>query len=131
MCGWSRARPSSRHVRLIAELIAATWRSAVVEATRHGLPGLREPRELQTPYARGRLDISKTLRLRAARRPQVSSIHRPKVVDNPVSRVLVLADRVLDRRLGRSDWRGTRLAEVMPRLRGAVGDRPACHHAAT
>jgi 5-methylcytosine-specific restriction enzyme subunit McrC len=110
---------------LIAELIAATWRSAVVEATRHGLPGLREPRERQAPYVRGRLDVSKTLRLRAARRPQVASIERPKIVDNPVSRVLVLADRVLDRRLARRDWRGTRVDEVMPRLRGAVGNRPA------
>jgi 5-methylcytosine-specific restriction enzyme subunit McrC len=110
---------------LIAELIAATWRVAVAQATRHGLPGLREPREREAPYARGRLDVSKTLRLRATRRPQVASVERPKVVDNAVSRVLVLADRVLDRRLARADWRGSRVAEVMPRLRAAVGSRPA------
>ncbi|MEJ7783470.1 MAG: hypothetical protein WKF96_01620 [Solirubrobacteraceae bacterium] len=110
---------------LIAELLAATWRAAVVEATRHGLPGLREPRQSQAPYVRGRLDVSKTLRLRAARRPQVASVEHPKIFDNPVSRVLVLADRALDRRLDRRDWRGARVAEVMPRLRGAAGSRPA------
>jgi 5-methylcytosine-specific restriction enzyme subunit McrC len=109
---------------LIAELIAATWCSALAEAMRHGPPGLREPREHQGPYVRGRLDLSKTLRQRAAGQPHVTSIERPRVADNPVSRAVVLADRVLDRRLGRDDWRGARVAEMMPRLREAVGPRP-------
>jgi 5-methylcytosine-specific restriction enzyme subunit McrC len=109
---------------LIAELVAGAWRSAIVEATRHGLPGLRAARHRQGPHARGRLDVSGTLRLRAARQPHLASIERPKLVDNPVSRAIVLADRVLDRRLGRPDWRGDRVEEVMPRLRGAVGNRP-------
>lgn len=109
---------------LIAELLAASWRSTVIEAARHGLPGLREPSAHVAPYVRGGLDVKRTIKLRASRRPYVASVSRPKVIDNPVTRVIVLADRVLDRRLQRSDWRGERVEEIMPRLRAAVGTRP-------
>ena len=110
---------------LIAELVAATWRSTLADAARHGLPGLRTPRLHISEHARGRIDVAHTLRLRAAQRPQVASISRPKNIDNPISRIIVLADRVLDRRLKRRDWRGERIEEIMPRLRAAVGHRPA------
>ena len=119
-----RAAEHGKTSALIAELVAATWRSAVVEASRHGPPGLRAPRRHISEHVRGRLDVGRTLKLRAARRPQLASVSRPKEVDNPVTRVIVLAERVLDRRLQRHDWRGPRLEEVIPRLRAAVGTRP-------
>ena len=119
-----RAAEHRRTSALIAELLAATWRSAVVAAARHGLPGLRVRRQQVGPHARGRLDVPATLRMRAARRPLLATINRPKIIDNPVTRSIVLADRVLDRRLRRPDWRGDRVEELMPRLRAAVGSRP-------
>lgn len=109
---------------LIAELLAATWKSALVEASRHGPPGFRAATKHVGPMARGRIDIGHTLRLRVARRPYVASVARPKRIDNPVTRAIVLADRVLDRRLDRPAWRGERVEELIPRLRSAVGHRP-------
>ncbi|WP_145238412.1 MULTISPECIES: 5-methylcytosine restriction system specificity protein McrC [Nocardiaceae] len=109
----------------IAELLAATWRSALVDASRHGPPGLRTSRLHISEHAKGRIDVAHTLRLRAAQRPQIASVSRPKRIDNPISRVIVLADRILDRQLKRRDWRGDRVEEVLPRLRAEVGSRPA------
>jgi 5-methylcytosine-specific restriction enzyme subunit McrC len=110
---------------LIAELVAATWRASLIEAYRHGPPGLRA----NTPYhgtsIRGRLDVPGTLQLRASRTPQIASIERAKRVVNPVSRVIVVADRILHSRLKhRPGWRGDRLEELLAHLRGAVGNRP-------
>lgn len=110
---------------LIAELLAAAWRSALVDAARHGPPGLRTPRTHVADVAKGRIDVAGTLRLRAAGRPHIASVSRPKNLDNPISRTIVAADRVLDRRLHRPGWRGERVDEVMPRLRAAVGSRPS------
>jgi 5-methylcytosine-specific restriction enzyme subunit McrC len=109
---------------LIAELVAAAWRSALVAAARDGLPGLRAPLRHVGAYAVGNLDVPATVRLRAVRQPQVASVSRPRNLDNPVSRSIVLADRTLARRLRRPDWRGDRIEEIMPRLRGATGERP-------
>ena len=109
---------------LIAELLAATWRSALIEAARHGPPGLRAPRRHIAEHVKGRLDLGQTLKLRATRQPQLISVTRPKEVDNPVSRVIVLADRVLNSRLRGRDWRGERVEELLPRLRAATGTRP-------
>ena len=111
---------------LIAELTAAIWRGVVTDAARHGLPGLRSARSHVGAAVRGRLDIGGTLGLRAKRAPVLASIERPKIVDNPISRAIVLADRVLDRRLRhRPAWRGDRVAELIPRLQAATGSRPA------
>ena len=111
---------------LIVELTAAIWRSVVIEASRHGPPGLRTERRHQGIAARGRLDAAATLKLRAARTPHVASIERAKQIDNPISRSIVLAERVLDRKLHRRPgWRGERLAEVLPQLRAATGSRPS------
>ncbi|KXP14340.1 5-methylcytosine restriction system specificity protein McrC [Tsukamurella pseudospumae] len=110
---------------LIAELLAAAWRSAIVDASRHGPPGIRAPRSHVAEVAKGRIDVARTLRLRAAGRPQIASVSRPKDLDNPITRTIVAADRVLDRRLHRPGWRGERVEEVLPRLRAAVGTRPA------
>lgn len=109
---------------LIAELLAAAWRSALVDAARHGPPGLRSPRTHVADVAKGRIDVAGTLQLRASGRPQIASVSRPKNLDNPITRTIVAADRVLDRRLHRPGWRGERVDEVMPRLRAAVGSRP-------
>ncbi len=110
---------------LISQLMAVAWRAAFVDAARDGLPGLRSPRQHTGGQIRGRLDLRATVPLRAARRPAVVSTSRPKNLDNPVARIIVLADRQLDRRLGSSNWRCDRVEELMPRLRGAVGENPA------
>lgn len=110
---------------LIAELVAATWRSALIDAARDGLPGFRQPRRHVGADVRGRLDLPATIASRAVRQPAVASTSRPRIFDNPVSRSIVLADRVLDRRLRRADWRGNRVGELMPRLQAATGRRPA------
>jgi 5-methylcytosine-specific restriction enzyme subunit McrC len=121
----ARAAEHRGTAALIAELLAATWRSAVVEAARHGPPGLRAEQAHVGAHARGRLHVPRTLGLRAARRPLIASVDRPKHIDNPVARAIVLADRVLDRRLARPGWRGERIEELLPRLHAATGQRPA------
>ena len=109
---------------LIAELVAATWRASIIEAARHGLPGLREDATHIGAFVRGRLDVPATLRLRAGRRPLVASRPRPKQVDNPVTRSIAIADRVLHARLRRPDWRGDRLEELLPRMHAAAALAP-------
>lgn len=110
---------------MIAEMQAATWRRALTNASRHGLPGLRAELHHRGPMVRGHLDVKGTIGLRARRSPDLASVSKPKVVDNPVTRAIVLADRVLDRKLHRKGWRGTRLDELIPHLRAATGPRPA------
>lgn len=110
---------------LIAELQAATWRRALIDASRHGMPGLRAQQKHRGPTVRGRLDVKGTMELRARRSPNLASISNPKVVDNPVTRAIVLADRVLDRKVHRKGWRGRRLDDLLPHLRAAAGSRPA------
>ncbi len=109
---------------VLAELVAAVWRSTVADAMRHGPPGLRQPRTHVGTAVHGRLDVAATVRLRAAGVPAVASRDRPKLLDNPVARSIVRADEVLDRRIGRSNWRGDRLDARLPELRAAVGRRP-------
>lgn len=109
---------------LIAELMAASWRTAVAEAARHGLPGFREDRQHISPYVRGRLSVSGTLRQRARGYPVAVSVDRPKALDNPVARSIVLADAVLDRRMNRPGWRGPRVEAILAQLRAATGPRP-------
>jgi len=111
---------------LIAELVAATWRASLLDAYRHGPPGLRANTTHRGPTVRGRLDVAGTMQLRANRQPQVASIERAKRVDNPVSRLIIAADRILNSRLvHRPGWRGDRLQELLTPLRGTVGNRPA------
>jgi 5-methylcytosine-specific restriction enzyme subunit McrC len=110
---------------LIAELVAGAWRNSLVDAARHGPPGFRTPTSHQGAHVKGRLDLPGTIPLRAAGRPDVRSISRPKLANNPVTRAIVLADHALDRWIARPGWRGDRVDELMPRLRAAVGPRPA------
>ncbi|MFF2083558.1 hypothetical protein ACFVVM_07265 [Nocardia sp. NPDC058176] len=109
----------------VAELLAAAWRATVTSAARHGPPALRAPVRHVSPHVRGRLDLPATLALRSARSPNVVSTSRPKQLDNPISSTIVLADRVLDRALHRTGWRGQRIDELLPQLKAAVGSRPA------
>ncbi len=118
----AEARGSSA---LIAELTAALWRTALTAAARHGLPGFPSRRRHVGHAVRGRLDLPGTMALRAARSPYLASTERAKLLENPVSQVIVAADRVLDTLLHhRPGWRGDRVEEIVPRLRAIVGGRP-------
>ncbi|NMM91061.1 hypothetical protein B2J88_43270 [Rhodococcus sp. SRB_17] len=110
---------------LIAELQAAAWRRALVDAARHGMPAIRATEHHVGPSVRGRLDVPGTVPHRARRSPNLMSVTQPKVVDNPVTRAIVLADRVLNTRIQRAGWRGPRIDEFIPHLRAATGPRPA------
>nr|WP_229739453.1 McrC family protein [Nocardia rhizosphaerihabitans] len=109
----------------VAELLAAAWRATVTSAALHGPPALRAPVRHVSPHVRGRLDIPATLALRSTRSPNVVSTSRPKQLDNLVASTIVLADRVLDRALRRTGWRGQRIDELLPQLKAAIGSRPA------
>ncbi|MFE6926360.1 hypothetical protein ACFVAV_35490 [Nocardia sp. NPDC057663] len=109
----------------VAELLTAAWRATVTSAARHGPPALRAPVRHVSPHVRGRLDLPATLTLRSTRSPNVVSTSRPKQLDNLVASTIVLADRVLDRALHRTGWRGQRIDELLPQLKAAVGSRPA------
>lgn len=109
---------------LIAQLIAATWRSALLAAARDTLPGIRQRQPYTGSFARGQLDVAKTAKLRAARQPLVSSVQRPRQLNNPATRAIVLADAALTRRLGTTTWRNPRATEILAQLRGATGARP-------
>ncbi|CAB4893874.1 unannotated protein [freshwater metagenome] len=109
---------------VIAELVAAIWRSTMADAMRHGAPGFRAARTHVGTSVHGRLDVPGTVRLRAAGTPAVASKDRPKLLDNPAVRSIVRADEALDRRIGRPDWRGPRLEAYLTALRAAVGRHP-------
>lgn len=118
---------SSRQLQsesFIALLMAAIWSQRVALASRHGPPALRRDRRESSPYVRGRLDVRRTARLRAAGAPQVASIRRFRDLDNDVSRTLVAAERTLTHHIGHDHWQTPRVTEVLPRLRAAVGPRP-------
>lgn len=111
----------------LVELVAAIWRAKLVDALRHGPPGMRRPRQHVGPTVRGRLDVGRTVALRASGRPAVASVSRPRGLDNAVTRTIVLADRVLGTTMdarGRHRWRGDRLEDLLPAMRLAVGPRP-------
>ncbi|MDJ0105629.1 hypothetical protein QM646_04390 [Rhodococcus erythropolis] len=120
----SRAAGKSGISFLIAELQAAAWRRALADASRHGMPAIRASHRHEGPTVRGRFDLAGTLPLRMKRSPNLLSITQPKVVDNPVTRAIVLADRVLNSRIQRVGWRGPRVEELIPHLRSATGTRP-------
>ena len=109
---------------LVAELMAAVWRAAVTDAARHGLPGFRTDTLHEGLFARGRIDVRRTLRIAASGRPGIASVDRPRTADNAATRAIVLADRVLDAHIERAYWRGERVAEVVTQMRSATGDRP-------
>lgn len=116
---------------IIVQLVDRVWSAAVAEAARHGGPRLRRSTRHDTVYVRGRLDAAGTARHRVARRPLVATTRSERDLDNPVAKVLVLADQVLRSLLGSTpNWRPTRCGELLAHLRGSVGSRPAMPHAA-
>jgi 5-methylcytosine-specific restriction enzyme subunit McrC len=110
---------------LIARLVDQMWTSALADAARHGPPRFRETRTENGAYVRGRLDVAATLRHRVTGRPLVASTTRPRTLDNPVARVLVLADRTLSPLIGPDrPWRPALADETLDQLRGTVGGAP-------
>lgn len=120
----SRAASQRGTSALIAQLMAATWQTALVSAARDTLPGLRRPQYLIGPYASGPLDVAATAKLRIARQPYLASTRRPRQLDNPVTRSIVLAERALSRRLHGTTWQTPRSREILTTMRGAAGPRP-------
>ena len=109
---------------LIAQLVDRMWSAALADAARHGPPRFRRPERHDGPYVRGRLDIIGTIRHRAAHEPVVTSAEHVRSLHNPVSRVLVLADRTLRSLIGTPmPWRPDLAEEVLGQLRGEVGSQ--------
>lgn len=110
---------------LIVQLIDRVWSAGVADAARHGGPRLRRTSHHDHLFVRGRLDVPATIRHRAARRPLLATTRTERDLDNPVARVLVLADRTLRSLLPtRPSWRPTLTGEVLSKLRGTVGSQP-------
>ena len=77
---------------------------------------------------RGHLDVRRTVRLRAKGATTAASVYRARELDNPVTRIIVAADRVLMRQVGRGA--GARIASTAcsrssRRPSGAARTRPA------
>lgn len=110
---------------LIVQLIDRVWSAALADAARHGGPRLRRTSHHDHVYVRGRLDAAATVRHRAARRPLVATTRTERDLDNPVARVLVLADRALRSLLpAKPTWRPSLTGDVLGQLRGSVGAQP-------
>jgi 5-methylcytosine-specific restriction enzyme subunit McrC len=74
---------------------------------------------------RGHLDVRRTVRLRAKGASTAASVYRTRELDNPVTRIIVAADRVLMRQVGQGRWRTDRVDSVLAQLKTAVGRRAA------
>lgn len=110
---------------LIVQVIDRVWSAAVADAARHGTPRLRRITHHDDVFIRGRLDAAGTVRHRAAGRPLLTMVRNERDLHNPVSRVLVLADRALRSLLpGKPTWRPALTENVLAHLRGAVGAHP-------
>lgn len=116
---------------LIAQLVDRMWSAALADAARHGPPRFRREERHAGPYVRGRLDVERTIRHRARREPLVASVRQVRSLHNPVSRVLVLADRTLRSLVTPPrTWRPDLAEEVLGQLQGGVGASPSLpsHH---
>lgn len=110
---------------LIVELIDRVWSAAVADAARHGTPRLRRIARHDELYVRGRIDTAGTAKHRAAGSPLITTVRHDRDLDNPVSRVLVLADRALRSLLpSKPVWRPARTGNVLAQLRATVGAQP-------
>lgn len=120
-----RAATAASRGPLIVQLLDRVWSAGVADAARHGGPRLRRTSHRDDLFVRGRLDVPSTIRHRAGRRPLVGSTRTERDLDNPVARVLVLADRALRSLLPeRPTWRPALTGEVLGQLRAVVGSRP-------
>lgn len=110
---------------LIAQLVDRMWSASLAEAGRHGPPRFRRVDAHEGLYIRGRLDVPGTARLRSARVPRIASRSERRSVENPVSRVIALADRTLTSLLGEEKpWRPQLADELLAQLRASVGSNP-------
>jgi 5-methylcytosine-specific restriction enzyme subunit McrC len=127
-----RAATSAGRGPLIAQLIDRVWSAAVADAARHGGPRLRRTTDEDHLFVRGRIDVGNTIRHRSARRPLVATTRTERDFDNPVARVVVLADRALRSLLPyHPDWRPPKTDELLSQLRATVGSRPQLPELAT
>jgi hypothetical protein len=115
------ARPGER--ARVAALASMLWIRAVDDAGRHGPPSFRRDVAHEGGSVRGRLDVRRTVRLRAKGGSATASVYRARELDNPVTRIIVAADRVLARELGAGRWRTDRVEQVLAQLHTAVGRR--------
>jgi hypothetical protein len=115
------ARPGER--ARVAALASMLWVRAVDDAGRHGPPSFRRDVAHEGGSVRGRLDVRRTVRLRAKGGSAAASVYRARELDNPVTRIIVAADRVLARELGSGRWRTDRVEQVLAQLHTAVGRR--------
>ena len=104
-------------------LASMLWVRAVDGASRHGPPSFRRDVLHVGGNVRGRLDVRRTVRLRAKGSTSAASVYRGRELDNPVTRIIVAADRVLMRQVGQERWRTDRVDAVVAQLHAAVGRR--------
>jgi 5-methylcytosine-specific restriction enzyme subunit McrC len=111
---------------LVAQLVDRMWSAALADASRHGPPRFRRTDAHEGLYLKGRLDVPRTVRLRAAQSPKVASRVERRGIENPVSRAMVLADRTLTSLLGQEKpWRPDLAEEMLMHLRATVGANPS------
>lgn len=110
----------------IIQLLAYVWVQGIIEAARHGLPSLRRDVTVKSATIRGRLDVSKSIRLIAARQGQVISVHSEKSLDHAASSAIIAAYRVLRKGLGIPDekWMPSRAIELVHQLLAVTGPHP-------
>lgn len=106
-------------------LLAHVWLQTLVRAARHGNPYLRIERVHEGPYVRGRLDVHGTARLLQRQARKVASRDRDRTLNHDLSRVIIAAERTLNRTLC-GGWisHNTRARDLLATLRTAVGARP-------
>ena len=110
---------------LIAQLVDRIWSAAVADAARHGTPRLRRTTRHDELFLRGRLHAAGTVRHRAQGSPLITTTQPERDLDNPVARVLVLADHALRALLPvKPTWRPALTDAVIGQLRGTVGAQP-------
>ena len=129
--GWAEAATGLRvpaaggddgNARAMA-LASMLWVRAVDGASRHGPPAFRRDVRYVGGNIRGHLDVRQTVRLRAKGATTAASVYRTRELDNPVTRIIVAADRVLMRQVGQGRWRTDRVDAVIGQLQTAVGRR--------
>ena len=126
--GWTEAAtglhvPAVDGRSRIAALASMLWVRAIDGASRHGPPAFRRDVRYVGGNVRGHLDVRRTVRLRARGATTAASVYRARELDNPVTRIIVAADRVLMRQVGEVRWRTDRVDAVLAQLQTAVGRR--------
>lgn len=106
-------------------LMATIWTRTLDSATRHGLPNLKRDQNHEGDFVRGRLDVRRTMRLKARGSLKVASTMRVRDLDNPISRTLVAAVKTLRSAIGGSFWQPQQSSDAIAQMRAAVGSNPS------